>query len=368
MKKRISVLLSMVMIFSLLFSSAAMAEEAAQPPAVEQTASEQQPAEQPAPEQPVSEPAPVPESPDVDSEVTETPADTTPVDTQQPLSDLETTLPAEDLVPDAADTTLPEPLEGSWEDVTELAEQVDEELAGAKPAIKLHALIMAFKGTKGWDAPHLVAVSGKITLATKNHLPYINTHLKAKRAIVLLTDETVRLARKYVQRDMVQNIVYRNAVHTYAMLGMYKRAAAVKELALRNSTNRPADMNDLKKLYQKADQRGLKVFVKGKRPNFDVQPQLVNGRTMVPLRAISESMGAKVNYDAKNQQVTIINGNVNVNLPINSKQAIVNGKRVNLDQPAASIKGRTMVPLRFVSENLGAKVNYDSQSEIISVE
>ncbi len=79
-------------------------------------------------------------------------------------------------------------------------------------------------------------------------------------------------------------------------------------------------------------------------------------------------MGARVNYDAKNQKVNIVNGGINVNLQINKNSAVVNGKNVKMDVPATVVNGRTMVPLRFVSESLGAKVNYDSQSETITVE
>ncbi len=350
MKKRCCLLLTIVFIMSLMLSGVAFAEEANGVTSTGQTTSDAVYNEDAAVE-------------------TEQPADNAVVETEQPVSELETALPAEDLVPEEVGTEAPpEPLAGSWEDVTQLAEQVDRELADARPVVKLQALIMAFKGTRGWDAPHLVAVSRKINLATRYHLSYINTHPKAKRAIVLMTDETVRLARKYVQRDKVQAIVYKNAAQTYAMLGMYKRAAAVAERALKYSDNRAGDYANLKKLYNKAGEKGLKVFVKGQRPNFDVKPKVTNGRTMVPLRAISETMGAKVNYDSKLQRVNIVNGNINVNLYLNNKNAVVNGKKVLLDEPAGSVNGRTMVPLRFVSENLGANVVYDNQTETITVE
>lgn len=293
------------------------------------------------------------------------------VETEGEPSDLEDILPAEDIVPDEiGQEDLPDPLEGSWEDLTELADQVDEEMAGAGPVEKLHALILRLKGTRGWDAAHLVAVSGKIRLAARNHQAYLNTHPKAKRAMVLMTDETVRLAHNKLQNNRAKLVVYNNAVHTYALLGCYKRAAAVAERVLKFSNNRNASYNNLKNLYKKTDAKGLKVFVRGQRPNFDAnaRPMIQNGRTLVPVRAITEAMGARVGYDEKQQKVMINNGTVDVNLFINNKGAIVNGKRVNLDEPARIVNGRTMVPLRFISENLGANVNWDGETETITVE
>ncbi len=109
---------------------------------------------------------------------------------------------------------------------------------------------MAFEGTRVWDAPHLIAVSQKLAVVTKNHTAYINTHEKAKKAIVLMTDETVRLARKYAQRDKVETIIYRNAARTYSMLGMYKRSAAVAEIAMKDSTNRACRLPKSKEALQ----------------------------------------------------------------------------------------------------------------------
>jgi len=196
----------------------------------------------------------------------------------------------------------------------------------------------------------------------------IKNHPKAERAIIRMTDETIRLAHRLVNNDRAKAIVYKNAAQTYAMLGAYKRAAGVTKMLLKLSPDRAATYKNLTKLYSKAGQKGLKVFVKGKRPDFDVKPFVKNGRTMVPIRAISETMGAKVNYDARNQKVNIVNGNVNINLQVNKNSAVVNGRNVRLDAPVSVVNGRTMVPLRFVSENLGAKVNYDSQRETVTVE
>jgi len=101
----------------------------------------------------------------------------------------------------------------------------------------------------------------------------------------------------------------------------------------------------------------LSVEVNGTRVNFDQSPYISNGRTMVPFRAIAEALGAKVNWDTVSEKVTIT-GDKKVELIIGSTKVLVDGNEVTLDTPAVVIGGCTMVPLRFVGEALGAKVVY----------
>jgi tetratricopeptide (TPR) repeat protein len=288
------------------------------------------------------------------------------VETGEDVSILEDTEPAKDIVPDKIGLESPlEPVAGSVYKAVYLAEQIYGEMPAAE---KLLAHVMKLQESKGGDSAHLVAVAHEINQLTRIHRAYLNSHSRVKRTVVLLTDETVRLAYHLAKRDGVKFVVYRYAASTYAMLGCYKRAAAVVELAMKLNPNRKAAYEDLKKLYKKAGIPGLKVFVRGQRPNFDVRPVIQNGRTLVPIRAISETMGAKVDFNAKQQMVIVNNGNINVNLYLNNKIALVNGKKVVLDEPAKVINKRTMIPLRFVSENLGAAVEYDPQSQTITVE
>lgn len=101
----------------------------------------------------------------------------------------------------------------------------------------------------------------------------------------------------------------------------------------------------------------LTVKVNGIQVNFDQQPCITNGRTMVPFRAIAEALGAEVDWDSASNKVTI-SGNKKVELIIGSTKALVDGNEFALDTPAAIVGGRTMVPLRFLGEALGAEVSY----------
>jgi len=92
---------------------------------------------------------------------------------------------------------------------------------------------------------------------------------------------------------------------------------------------------------------------------LDVPPFSLDGRTMVPLRFISEAFGAKVEWDKKNSRITIAKDSSKIELVINKKQAVVDGKTVALDSPAIVRNNVTLVPVRFVSESLKMTVFFD---------
>lgn len=97
------------------------------------------------------------------------------------------------------------------------------------------------------------------------------------------------------------------------------------------------------------------------------RPLEYSGRTLVPIRVISEKMGASVDYNDKTQDITIKKGNIVINLKVGSKDAKVNGQGKVLDVPASVKDGKTYVPVRFVSEALGIKVNYNSARKEVVV-
>ena len=90
------------------------------------------------------------------------------------------------------------------------------------------------------------------------------------------------------------------------------------------------------------------------------------GTTLVPLRAIFQSLGATVDWDNETRTVTAVKGDIILKLQVGSQTAYRNGQPLNLLVPGKVIQGSTMVPLRFVSEALDAKVNWDS-SGIITI-
>ena len=114
-------------------------------------------------------------------------------------------------------------------------------------------------------------------------------------------------------------------------------------------------------------QASIQVYVDGQAVKFDVPPTVIQGRVLVPLRGIFERLGATVDYDARTQHIVAVRGPQTVELTIGSRQARVNETAKLLDVSAFTIAGRTLVPLRFIGESLGANVQWVEASRIILI-
>ncbi|GAB6158998.1 hypothetical protein JCM39194_21980 [Desulfotomaculum varum] len=104
----------------------------------------------------------------------------------------------------------------------------------------------------------------------------------------------------------------------------------------------------------------MPVYVDRQRLYLDVAPVIEQGRTLVPMRKIFERLGAAVAWDEASKTVTAVKEDCTIKLTVGQTTVLVNDKKVKLDVPAKVINGRTMVPMRFVSEALGARVNYQA--------
>jgi len=113
---------------------------------------------------------------------------------------------------------------------------------------------------------------------------------------------------------------------------------------------------------------GLEVLVDGLRMEYDPAPYILPpGRTMVPLRAFFESLGAEVSWDGATRSVTGTRGDRTVRVTIGSRMARVNDLDTLLDIAPEIRNGRTFVPLRFVAEGLDSVVGYEATLREISV-
>ncbi len=111
----------------------------------------------------------------------------------------------------------------------------------------------------------------------------------------------------------------------------------------------------------------IKVKLGGELIKFDVQPRLINSRTMVPLRAIFEALGASVEWDNDTQTVTSTKGDTTIKLTINNPTMYVNDKTVTLDSPACLVDGRTLVPVRAISEAFNLKVDWVNETKTVRI-
>lgn len=101
------------------------------------------------------------------------------------------------------------------------------------------------------------------------------------------------------------------------------------------------------------------VFYNSEKIKFDQIPVIEEGRTLVPLRAIFEKIGADVGWNGDTQTVIATKDDITVSLTINNTTATKNSEAITLDVPAKIINGRTLVPVRFVSDCFGVNVDWD---------
>jgi len=115
----------------------------------------------------------------------------------------------------------------------------------------------------------------------------------------------------------------------------------------------------------------IQVLLNGQPLEFDVPPVIVSGRTMVPFRAIFEAFGADVSWEPETRQVSAIyqgDDITHIALTINEDVAHINGVPNLLDSVPFIASGRTLVPLRFISESLGADVDWDGAARVVTIE
>ncbi|MGI6587303.1 MAG: CapA family protein [Peptococcia bacterium] len=131
---------------------------------------------------------------------------------------------------------------------------------------------------------------------------------------------------------------------------------------------------DAERIYNRVkvinnNERKTIIKVNGQTPQTPI-PYFINkeGRTMIGLRALGENLGATVDWDGSTQVVTLIKGANIIKLIIGQSQYILNGQAFIMDTQATIMEGRTMVPLRVVSEGLGAKVGWDDLTRTISLD
>lgn len=107
--------------------------------------------------------------------------------------------------------------------------------------------------------------------------------------------------------------------------------------------------------------------IDGKTVSNDVAPKIVNDRTMLPIRFIAEALGAKIDWIEESQTVKITAENIDISLVIGEDFATVNGEKIDLDSPSFIENDRTYLPIRFVSEKLGADVKWDDATQTVNI-
>ncbi len=111
----------------------------------------------------------------------------------------------------------------------------------------------------------------------------------------------------------------------------------------------------------------ITIKIDGELLHTDVPPVIIDGRTMVPLRAIFEALGIDVEWIAETRTIIGTTEDTRIELTVDSTTALVNGEVVTLDVPATIMDGRTLVPVRFIAESTGAGVEWEARTRTVLI-
>lgn len=111
----------------------------------------------------------------------------------------------------------------------------------------------------------------------------------------------------------------------------------------------------------------ITVMVDGAKLEFDQNPVAINGRTLLPLRAVFDALGASVDWDQATQTVTSRRGDIEVKVTIGSDKMYVNGVEKILDVPAQALNNRSLVPVRAVGEAFECNVGWDGATFTVNI-
>ena len=134
-----------------------------------------------------------------------------------------------------------------------------------------------------------------------------------------------------------------------------------------NKTDRSSVVK-LGKLLKSSGNTEITTLLDGKVLVMEEKPFVQGGRALVPIRAISSALKADVTWDPKTSSALITRGDDSITLYLNKKEATVNGKTVALEIAPVLKNGRLFLPLRFVSEQLKAEVNWQEEGKIILID
>lgn len=109
------------------------------------------------------------------------------------------------------------------------------------------------------------------------------------------------------------------------------------------------------------------ISINGSESTLDAVPIIQNDRTLLPLRAVVEGLGGSVAWEDETKTAVFAKGDKVIFMTIGSKTAFVNTTEYTMDTEPVIIDGRTMLPIRFVAENLGFDVDWDGNTRTITV-
>jgi len=165
--------------------------------------------------------------------------------------------------------------------------------------------------------------------------------------------------------------VREDGVFSYSLLNLSEGQFAVIEVIAideaGNSTKKTVSVKYSKSIIMKLQVGNKNALINNETYSLEVAPTITSGRTMVPLRFVGEAFGAEFAYDPVFKIIDINFGSDRIKMQIGKNIAFVNGKEVALDVAPYIVNGRTLVPIRFISETFGAEVVWDGTTKTVTI-
>lgn len=111
----------------------------------------------------------------------------------------------------------------------------------------------------------------------------------------------------------------------------------------------------------------LPIYLDGERLTMDVEPEVRNQRTMVPIRTVAEALGANVEWRAATQEIVLTRAGSTVKMTLDSTAATVDGQTIQMDVAPYATQGRTLIPARYVAEFFGQTVAWDGEARRVDI-
>ena len=203
-------------------------------------------------------------------------------------------------------------------------------------------------------------------LTVTNPVPFQEVH----KLPVLVQGKTENDATVTVNGNVV-DVNKEDGSFSYALSTLTEGSVSVITVIAKdpagNETKKIINVKYIKTTIMKLQIGNKIALVNTSTETLDAPPVIIKNRTFVPLRFISEAFGAKLVWDPVFQLIDISLGNDSLRLQIGKNFAEVNGKKVMLDAAPVIVKGRTMVPIRFISEALDAQVLWDDTTKTVTI-
>lgn len=168
-------------------------------------------------------------------------------------------------------------------------------------------------------------------------------------------DQLPSYLERVISKSSIKGIVHENII---------KLQSKISALIESQKGELETEINDY---IENLIENEAKIYLGDSAIESDVKARIMNNRLMIPFRAIATALGADVQWLYASKQVVMTKNGTEIKLTLDSDAILVNGKPAKIDVPAASVEGRTLVPVRFIAETFGMEVTWQPDWKMVNM-